>query len=161
MIDLSGGDNQTERSEDEVMSNHVNYNPITGSLEDTGDIRSRIAGLPAGKERNEVLRVLGILEVRLAALLVCIARQPITASLPPNTVQPSGLTFDEEKDISFRDSNGYHANKIKVIKAVRERTGLGLKEAKDLVERHMHHQGLNTTYPPPLPPIGNDDDSWR
>ena len=49
-------------------------------------------------------------------------------------VAGAGEAAAEEKTEFDAILTGYGDNKIKVIKAVRELTGLGLKEAKDLVE---------------------------
>ncbi|MBI5555305.1 MAG: 50S ribosomal protein L7/L12 [Elusimicrobia bacterium] len=47
---------------------------------------------------------------------------------------PTGAVAAEEKTDFTLMLTGFGANKIAVIKVVRELTGLGLKEAKDLVE---------------------------
>ena len=47
---------------------------------------------------------------------------------------PAAATEKEEKDSFAVVLEGFGDNKIAVIKVVREITGLGLKEAKDLVE---------------------------
>lgn len=46
----------------------------------------------------------------------------------------SGAAAAEEKDSFDVELTGAGDSKVKVIKAVREITGLGLKEAKDLVD---------------------------
>jgi large subunit ribosomal protein L7/L12 len=56
----------------------------------------------------------------------------VTANAPVMMAAgPAAVAEKEEFDVVI-ESNG--ANKINVIKAVRELTGLGLKEAKDLVD---------------------------
>ena len=56
----------------------------------------------------------------------------VTANAPVMVAAgPAAVAEKEEFDVVI-ESNG--ANKINVIKAVRELTGLGLKEAKDLVD---------------------------
>lgn len=45
-----------------------------------------------------------------------------------------GATADEEKDSFDVELTEVGPNKVKVIKVVREATGLGLKEAKDVVD---------------------------
>ena len=63
--------------------------------------------------------------------------EELNASVKPKLDPNYGLT-DQEKKV-FLDGcntiNGYIGGKIPCIKLVRERTGLGLKEAKDIVER--------------------------
>ena len=65
-------------------------------------------------------------------------RYGVTAAAPMAVAMPTGgasaAPAEEEKtefDVILTDAG---ANKINVIKAVREITGLGLKEAKDLVD---------------------------
>jgi large subunit ribosomal protein L7/L12 len=48
---------------------------------------------------------------------------------------PAGAAAAEEQSEFNVELTSFGANKVAVIKAVREATGLGLKEAKDLVER--------------------------
>lgn len=58
----------------------------------------------------------------------------VTAAAPVAAVGAAGGEAAEEKtefDVELTDAG---ASKIKVIKAVREITGLGLKDAKDLVD---------------------------
>ena len=47
---------------------------------------------------------------------------------------PAGAAAAEEQSEFNVELTSFGANKVAVIKAVREATGLGLKEAKDLVE---------------------------
>jgi len=58
------------------------------------------------------------------------AAAPAAAAAAPGTTAPVA----EEKTEFDVILTGFGANKIQVIKVVRELTGLGLKEAKDLVE---------------------------
>jgi len=58
------------------------------------------------------------------------AAAPAVAVAAPGTAAPVA----EEKTEFDVILTGFGANKIQVIKVVRELTGLGLKEAKDLVE---------------------------
>ena len=46
---------------------------------------------------------------------------------------PAAAAFEEQSEFNV-ELTSFGANKVAVIKAVREITGLGLKEAKDLVE---------------------------
>lgn len=58
----------------------------------------------------------------------------VTAAAPVAAAGAAGGEAEEEKtefDVELTDAG---ASKIKVIKAVREITGLGLKDAKDLVD---------------------------
>ncbi len=52
----------------------------------------------------------------------------------------------EEREIALQDP---YKNKIRVIKAIRERTGLGLREAKDLYEKYFPQSA------PPPPAYGS------
>jgi large subunit ribosomal protein L7/L12 len=61
------------------------------------------------------------------------AASPVAVVAPGAGVVDSGAAA-EEKDEFTVVLTSVGANKINVIKAVRELTGLGLKEAKDLVE---------------------------
>jgi large subunit ribosomal protein L7/L12 len=58
------------------------------------------------------------------------AAAPVAAAAAPGAAAPVA----EEKTEFDVILTGFGANKIQVIKVVRELTGLGLKEAKDLVE---------------------------
>ena len=58
------------------------------------------------------------------------AAAPVAAAAAPGAAAPVA----EEKTEFDIILTGFGANKIQVIKVVRELTGLGLKEAKDLVE---------------------------
>jgi large subunit ribosomal protein L7/L12 len=55
----------------------------------------------------------------------------VTAAAPAAAAAAPGAEEKTEFDVIL---TGFGANKIQVIKVVRELTGLGLKEAKDLVE---------------------------
>ena len=59
---------------------------------------------------------------------------PVAVAGPAGPAQPAQVEKEPEKtefDVVLANAG---ANKIQVIKAIREITGLGLKEAKDLVE---------------------------
>ncbi len=60
----------------------------------------------------------------------------VTAAAPAAAAAAAGPAAAEVEEQTEFDVilTGYGANKINVIKVVRELTGLGLKEAKDLVE---------------------------
>ncbi|MCL2332449.1 MAG: 50S ribosomal protein L7/L12 [Actinomycetia bacterium] len=60
------------------------------------------------------------------------AAAPVAVAAAPAAGE--GAAAEEEKDSYDVVLEGYGDNKIAVIKVVRELTGLGLKEAKDLVE---------------------------
>lgn len=62
------------------------------------------------------------------------AAAPVAVAAAPAAVGAAGAAAAEEKDEFTVVLTSAGANKINVIKAVREVTGLGLKEAKDLVE---------------------------
>ena len=62
------------------------------------------------------------------------AAAPVAIAGPANTAAPAAAEAPEEQDefdVVLENDGG---KKIKVIKVVRELTGLGLKEAKDTVE---------------------------
>lgn len=58
----------------------------------------------------------------------------VTAAAPVAVAGGAGEAAEEEKDSFDVELTNAGAAKIKVIKAVREATGLGLKDAKDLVD---------------------------
>ena len=62
------------------------------------------------------------------------AAAPVAVAAAPAAGGAAGVAAAEEKDEFTVVLTSAGANKINVIKAVREVTGLGLKEAKDLVE---------------------------
>ncbi len=74
-------------------------------------------------ELNEIVKAL---EERFGVT----AAAPVAAAAAPGAAAPVAEE-QTEFDVIL---TGFGANKIQVIKVVRELTGLGLKEAKDLVE---------------------------
>ncbi|MBP2668363.1 MAG: ribosomal protein [Deltaproteobacteria bacterium] len=62
------------------------------------------------------------------------AAAPAMAFAAPGAAPGAAAAVAEEKTEFDVVLTGFGANKIQVIKVVRELTGLGLKEAKDLVE---------------------------
>ena len=60
-----------------------------------------------------------------------VAMAPAAAGAPTATATAAPAEEQTEFTVTLKD---FGANKINVIKVVRELTGLGLKEAKDLVE---------------------------
>ena len=58
---------------------------------------------------------------------------PVAVAAGPAAATPAAAPVEEKTEFDVVLS-GAGANKIQVIKAIREITGLGLKEAKDLVE---------------------------
>jgi large subunit ribosomal protein L7/L12 len=66
-----------------------------------------------------------------AAAPVAVAAAPVAAAAGGDGAAPAAAEEKSEFNVVLKDAG---ANKINVIKAVREITTLGLKEAKDLVE---------------------------
>ena len=62
------------------------------------------------------------------------AAAPVAVAAAPGAGDSAGAEKQEEKSEFTVVLKEFGANKIQVIKAVREITSLGLKEAKDLVE---------------------------
>jgi len=62
------------------------------------------------------------------------AAAPVAMAMAPAGGDAGGAAAEEEKDSFTVVLSDFGANKIGVIKVVRELTSLGLKEAKDLVE---------------------------
>jgi large subunit ribosomal protein L7/L12 len=62
-----------------------------------------------------------------------VAAAPVAAAAPAGGAAAAAAPVEEQTEFSVI-LNDFGANKINVIKVVRELTGLGLKEAKDLVE---------------------------
>jgi large subunit ribosomal protein L7/L12 len=62
------------------------------------------------------------------------AAAPVAMAMAPAAGDAGGAAAEEEKDSFTVVLSDFGANKIGVIKVVRELTSLGLKEAKDLVE---------------------------
>jgi large subunit ribosomal protein L7/L12 len=63
------------------------------------------------------------------------AAAPVMAAVPMAGAPAAGAAAEEEKTEFDVVLKSFGSQKIKVIKVVREITGLGLKEAKDLVEK--------------------------
>jgi large subunit ribosomal protein L7/L12 len=58
---------------------------------------------------------------------------PVAVAAAPGAAAPAAAAAEEQTEFTV-ELSAAGANKINVIKVVREITGLGLKEAKDLVE---------------------------
>lgn len=88
------------------------------------------------KELIETIKQMSVLE--LAELTKALEEEfGVTAAAPVAAVAaaPTAAAAEEEEQTEFDVIlKEYGANKINVIKVVRELTGLGLKESKDLVE---------------------------
>ena len=82
----------------------------------------------------EAIKAMTILELN-ELVKACEEEFGVSAAAPVAVVGAAGAAAAEEEQTEFTavlESAG--AEKIKVIKAVRELTGLGLKEAKELVD---------------------------
>ena len=81
----------------------------------------------------EAIKELSVLELN-ELLKACEEEFGVSAAAGVVAVAPQGASQEEEKtefDVELTDVG---PNKVKVIKVVREVTGLGLKEAKDVVD---------------------------
>src|SRR5438093_129380 len=107
---------------------------------DIRDIGDKIAALTVSKavELGDYLEE--VHKIKPAAGAVAIAAGPAAGAGPAAAAAPP------PKDSWSIQLDSFGADKIKVIKVVRELTGLGLKEAKDLVEGapKMVKEGLTT-----------------
>jgi large subunit ribosomal protein L7/L12 len=88
------------------------------------DILNAIAGMTVLELSELIKQMEEKFGVSAAAATVAVAAGPAAAAAPAA----------EEKTEFTVMLNGAGENKVNVIKAVRELTGLGLKEAKDLVD---------------------------
>ena len=98
--------------------------------------------MPTTMSKDEILDAIGNMSVfELAELIeafktkfnVTIAAAPVGGAAPAGGGAAPAAAVEEktEFDVMLKDAGG---KKIQVIKVVREITGLGLKEAKDLVD---------------------------
>lgn len=81
----------------------------------------------------EAIKELSVLELN-ELVKACEEEFGVSAAVGVVAVAPQGASQEEEKtefDVELTDVG---PNKVKVIKVVREVTGLGLKEAKDVVD---------------------------
>ena len=81
----------------------------------------------------EAIKELSVLELN-ELVKACEEEFGVSAAAGVVAVAPQGASQEEEKtefDVELTDVG---PNKVKVIKVVREVTGLGLKEAKDVVD---------------------------
>ncbi len=90
-------------------------------------IVEEIKGLPLLEAAELVKRLEEVLGVSAAAAA------PVAMAGPVGAAVPGGAAAEEQTEFSVV-LTAVGANKINVIKAVREVTSLGLKEAKDLVD---------------------------
>jgi large subunit ribosomal protein L7/L12 len=90
--------------------------------------------------KDEILEAIGNMSVfELAELIeafktkfnVTIAAAPVAAAAPAGAAAAPAVEEQTEFNVVLKEAG---AQKIQVIKVVRELTGLGLKEAKDLVD---------------------------
>ena len=82
----------------------------------------------------EAIKNMTVLELN-ELVKACEEEFGVSAAAPVAVVGGAGAAAAEEEQTEFTVVlNAAGAEKIKVIKAVREITGLGLKEAKDLVD---------------------------
>ncbi len=110
-------------------------------LEESGQAGAQEGtGMPANEElisTIEQMTVLDLVELKKAleerwGVTAAVAMAPAGAvAAPPTDGAAAPAEEQTEFTVTLKD---FGANKINVIKAVRELTGLGLKEAKDLVE---------------------------
>jgi len=97
--------------------------------------------MPTTMSKDEILDAIGNMSVfELAELIeafktkfnVTIAAAPVGGAPAGGGAAPAAAVEEKtEFDVMLKDAGG---KKIQVIKVVRELTGLGLKEAKDLVD---------------------------
>jgi large subunit ribosomal protein L7/L12 len=86
------------------------------------------------KTLNFIEEIKGMTVLELAELVKAIETEfGVTAAAPTAAAGPAAAAVEEQTEFDVILS-GAGAEKIKVIKVVREITGLGLKEAKDLVD---------------------------
>ena len=82
----------------------------------------------------EAIKNMTVLELN-ELVKACEEEFGVSAAAPVAVVGAAGAAAAEEEQTEFTVVlNAHGAEKIKVIKAVREITGLGLKEAKELVD---------------------------
>jgi large subunit ribosomal protein L7/L12 len=87
------------------------------------------------KTLNFIEEIKGMTVLELAELVKAIETEfGVTAAAPTAAAGPAAAAAVEEQTEFDVILSGAGAEKIKVIKVVREITGLGLKEAKDLVD---------------------------
>jgi large subunit ribosomal protein L7/L12 len=90
-----------------------------------------------GKAKDDVLNTISNMSVMEVVELIKNMEEKFGVSAAAATVAvaaaPSAAAVEEKTEFNV-ELKEVGANKINVIKAVREVTGLGLKEAKDLVE---------------------------
>ena len=96
--------------------------------------------MPTTLSKDEILEAIGSMSVfELAELIdafksrfnVTIAAAPVGGGAPAGPAAAAPVEEQTEFSVVLKDAG---AKKIQVIKVVRELTGLGLKEAKDLVD---------------------------
>jgi large subunit ribosomal protein L7/L12 len=95
--------------------------------------------MPASVSKNEILDAISNMTVMEVVELVEAMEEKFNVSAAPTAVAAAApaagaAAAAEEKTEFDVIMTSFGANKVGVIKVIREITGLGLKEAKDLVE---------------------------
>lgn len=84
--------------------------------------------------KDQILEAVSTMSVMEIVELVSAMEEKFGVSATPTTVAASPIEIVEEQTEFDVILKAIGANKVAVIKSVRSATGLGLKEAKDLVE---------------------------
>lgn len=109
------------------MLNQIHNNFHFMSEENKVEVPAKFADLVAGIEKLSVIEI-----AELVKLLE--AKWGVSAAAPVVAAAGGAAAAAEEKSSFNVELSEAGANKIGVIKVVREITGLGLKEAKDMVD---------------------------
>jgi large subunit ribosomal protein L7/L12 len=81
----------------------------------------------------EAIKAMSVLELN-ELVKACEEEFGVSAAAAVVSAGPAAVATEEEKDSFDVELTEIGAEKIKVIKVIRELTGLGLKEAKELVD---------------------------
>jgi large subunit ribosomal protein L7/L12 len=91
--------------------------------------------LPMALSKDDILNAVAEMSVMDLVELISAFEEKFNVSAAAAAAGPAAVAVAVEEKTEFDVVlKGFGANKVAVIKAVREATGLGLKEAKDLVE---------------------------
>ena len=133
-VETAGGETTMDEKSTEQVAEKPKKAKATATKQeapDKGKEKSTVDGIMAAIKNMTVLELADLVKALETEFGVSAAVPMVAAAAPVEAAAPAAAEEQTEFTVTLKDIG---ANKISVIKAVREVTPLGLKEAKDLVE---------------------------